>query len=49
MDRSFGDVGRLRTETIRLLGELALAEMVAEGGIRVVLWLVESMGQEVAI
>ena len=51
MDRSFRDVWRLRTETVRLLGELALAEMgVAEGGIRVVLLLlVDSMGQEVAI
>jgi hypothetical protein len=51
MDRSFRDVGRLRRETVRLLRELALAEMgVAEGGIRMVLWLlVDSMGQEVAI
>jgi hypothetical protein len=51
MDRSIGNVGRLSTETIRLLGELALAEMgVAEGGIRVVLWLlIDSMGQEVPI
>jgi len=48
---SFRDVGRLRAETVRLLGELALAEMgVAEGGIRMVLWLlIDSMGQEVAI
>jgi len=51
VDRSFRDVGRLRTETVRLLGELALTEMgVAEGGIRVVVWLlVDSMGQEVPI
>ena len=51
MDRSFRDVGRLRTETVRLLGELALTEMgVAEGGIRVVVWLlVDSMGQEVPV
>lgn len=51
MDGTFRDVGRLRSETVRLRWEVALAEMgVAEGGIRMVLWLlVDSMGQEVAI
>jgi len=45
VDRTFRDVGWLGCETVRLLLELALAEMgVAEGGIRVLWLLIDSMG-----
>jgi hypothetical protein len=53
VDRSVRDVGRLRREPIWLLWlwELALAKVwVAEGGIRVMLWLlVDRMGQKIAV